>query len=70
LKRLVGGFIREQVRPHLESGRNKIKQLSDTARGVEDPELRKFLGDRVERLDQWLRSGSRVLPILQKILGQ
>jgi DNA-binding transcriptional regulator GbsR (MarR family) len=70
LKRLVGGFIREQVRPHLESGRNKIKQLSDTARGVEDPELREFLGDRVERLDQWLRSGSRVLPILQKILGQ
>lgn len=70
LKRLVGGFIREQVRPHLESGRNKIKQLSETAREVEDPELKKFLGERVERLDQWLRSGSRVLPILQKILGQ
>ena len=32
LKRLVGGFIREQVRPHLDSGRNKIKQLSETAR--------------------------------------
>jgi hypothetical protein len=70
LKRLVGGFIREQVRPHLDSGRNKIKQLSETASSVEDPELREFLGDRVERLDQWLRSGSRVLPILQKILGQ
>jgi DNA-binding transcriptional regulator GbsR (MarR family) len=70
LKRLVGGFIREQVRPHLDSGRNKIKQLSETARSVEDPELREFLGDRVDRLDQWLRSGSRVLPILQKILGQ
>jgi HTH-type transcriptional regulator, glycine betaine synthesis regulator len=70
LKRLVGGFIREQVRPHLDSGRNKIKQLAETARDVDDPELREFLGDRVERLDQWLRSGSRVLPILQKILGQ
>lgn len=70
LKRLVGGFIREQVLPHLESGQNKIQQLSETARSVEDPELREFLGDRVERLDQWLRSGSRVLPILQKILGQ
>jgi hypothetical protein len=70
LKRLVGGFIREQVRPHLDSGRNKIKQLAETARDEKDPELREFLGDRVERLDQWLRSGSRVLPILQKILGQ
>lgn len=70
LKRLVGGFIREQIRPHLDSGRNKINQLSETANGVEDPELREFLSDRVERLDQWLRSGGRVLPILQKILGQ
>ena len=24
LKRLVGGFIREQVRPHLESGKGKV----------------------------------------------
>lgn len=70
LKRLVGGFIREQIRPHLDSGRNKIKQLSETARSVEDPELREFLSGRVDRLDQWLRSSSRVLPILQKILGQ
>jgi DNA-binding transcriptional regulator GbsR (MarR family) len=70
LKRLVGGFIREQVRPHLESGKTKIKRLAETARKVEDPELRQFLGERVERLDQWLRSSGRVLPILQKILGQ
>jgi len=70
LKRLVGGFIREQVRPHLDSGRTKIRQLSETAARVDDEELRKFLGERVDRLDQWLRSGSRVLPILQKILGQ
>lgn len=70
LKRLVGGFIREQIRPHLDSGRNKINRLAATAREVEDPEQRKFLTDRVERLDQWMRSGGKVLPILQKILGQ
>jgi hypothetical protein len=36
---------------------------------VEDPEQRKFLSERVSRLEQWMRSGSKVLPILQKILG-
>ncbi|MDP3850143.1 MAG: hypothetical protein Q8Q59_06560 [Luteolibacter sp.] len=70
LKRLVGGFIREQVRPHLESGKTKIRHLSETAGAVEDPDQRKFLCDRVDRLEQWMRSGGRVLPLLQKILGQ
>ena len=27
LKRLVGGFIREQIRPHLESGQSKLASL-------------------------------------------
>ena len=70
LKRLVGGFIREQLRPHLDSGRTKINRLALTASEVEDPEQRRFLCDRVERLEQWMNSGGRVLPILQKILGQ
>ncbi len=70
LKRLVGGFIREQIRPHLESGKTKISRLAETAREVADPEQRKFLSERVNRLDQWMRSGGKVLPLLQKILGQ
>lgn len=70
LKRLVGGFIREQIRPHLDSGKAKINRLAETAREVEDDEQRQFLSDRVERLEHWLRSGGRVLPIIQRILGQ
>lgn len=70
LKRLVGGFIREQIRPHLDSGKAKINRLAETAQEVEDDEQRQFLCDRVERLEHWLRSGGRVLPIIQRILGQ
>lgn len=70
LKRLVGGFIREQIRPHLESGKTRIRRLAETASEVDDPDHRKFLRERVERLNQWMRSGGRVLPLLQKILGQ
>lgn len=70
LKRLVGGFIREQIRPHLDSGKNKIRQLAATAGQVEDPDRRHFTSERIERLEQWMRSGGRVLPILQKLLGQ
>lgn len=70
LKRLVGGFIREQIRPHLDSGKSKIGHLNQTVAEMDDKEYRAFAGDRVERLEHWMRSGSRVLPILQKILGQ
>lgn len=70
LKRLVGGFIREQIRPHLESGKAKIGHLSLSADAIEDPDQRKFAAERIERLEHWMRSGSRVLPVLQRLLGQ
>jgi DNA-binding transcriptional regulator GbsR (MarR family) len=70
LKRLVGGFIREQVRPHLDSGKSKLSRLAQAARDERDPQHREFLADRIDRLDHWMRSGSRVVPILQKLLGQ
>lgn len=70
LKRLVGGFIREQIRPHMASGKSKINQLQELSRNEPDPDRRKFLDARIARLEQWLRNGGRVLPILQKLLGQ
>lgn len=70
LKRLVGGFIREQVRPHLESGATKLQKLEETAKETEDPVEREFFNDRIERLEAWMKRGGQVLPMLQKILGQ
>jgi HTH-type transcriptional regulator, glycine betaine synthesis regulator len=70
LKRLAGGFIREQIRPHLESGKTKITRLAETTRDIDDPVRKQFLSERVERLETWMRSGGRVLPVLQKLLGQ
>lgn len=70
LKRLVGGFIREQIRPHLENGKAKINRLAETTREIENPEHRRFLSERIERLETWMNSSGKVLPVLQKILGQ
>jgi len=70
LKRLVGGFIREQVRPHLDSGKTKIERLQDTASLTADPVEREFFNDRIDRLEAWMKRGGQVLPVLQRILGQ
>lgn len=70
LKRLVGGFIREQVRPHLESGQAKIARLLEGAGAERDAVRRDFYFQRIEKLQAWMRSGRMVLPVLQKVLGQ
>jgi DNA-binding transcriptional regulator GbsR (MarR family) len=70
LKRLVGGFIREQVRPHLDSGKTKLRSIAETANLTADPVDREFFNDRIERLESWMKRGGQVLPMLQKILGQ
>lgn len=70
LKRLVGGFISEQIRPHLNSGKSKLRQLRQTVPLYTDPTEQAFLKERIERLESWMKRGGQVLPILQKILGQ
>ena len=70
LKRLVGGFVREQVRPHLESGQLKGGRLLEAVGEEEDPVLREFYDERVAKLETWMRRGRMVLPLLQKVLGQ
>jgi hypothetical protein len=70
LKQLVGGFIREQVRPHLQSGEAKLQALAEEAGREEDPEAREFYQERVEKLDWWSKKARLVLPLLQKVLGE
>jgi len=70
LKRLVGGFIREQIRPHLDSGKEKIGRLGQAVQVEGDSERKKFLTERLDRIEHWMRSGGRVLPVLQKLLGE
>ncbi|QTN32141.1 transcriptional regulator [Akkermansiaceae bacterium] len=70
LKRLVGGFIREQVRPHLDSGKSKLARLQEAVQTDVGAGEREFYEERLERLESWMKRGGQVLPMLQKILGQ
>ncbi len=70
LKRLVGGFIREQVRPHIESGKSKLRSLQETALQDVSHDEFEFYNERLDRLESWMKRGGQVLPMLQKLLGQ
>jgi len=70
LKKLVGGFIREEIRPHLQSGQKKLIDLKNDLTKIEDPELQAFYEDRIKRLERWSGKANLVLPLLQKFLGE
>jgi DNA-binding transcriptional regulator GbsR (MarR family) len=70
LKRLVGGFIREQVRPHLESGKTKVGKLLKNAAEVDDANLKEFYRGRIHKLHSWMNRGRVVLPLIQRMLGE
>ena len=70
LKKLVGGFIREEIRPHLKSGQDKLTKLEHELSVIEDPELRAFYEERIKHLGRWSGKANLVLPLLQKFLGE
>lgn len=69
LKRLVGGFIKEQVRPHLASGEEKLESLKDMVKEMPGDARSDFYTGRLERLSRWSSRAKVVLPLLQKFLG-
>ena len=70
LKQLVGGFIKEQVRPHLASGEEKLTKLRAMVREMPGNARSDFYAGRLERLGRWSKRAKVVLPLLQKFLGR
>lgn len=65
LKSLVGGFIREEVRPHLSNAKLKIGKMYDSNVGDDA-----HYDGRLDKLNSWRKRAVIMLPILQKILGR
>lgn len=61
LKMLVGGFIRSEVRPHLVSAKDKLRDLDDLGDS--------FYKERISRLKSWRKKSSLLMPLIQKFLG-
>ncbi|MDG1356734.1 MAG: MarR family transcriptional regulator [Akkermansiaceae bacterium] len=70
LKKLVGGFIREQVRPHISSGTRKLGELEQELDTITDSELRAFYENRIKIIKRWSGKAKLVLPLLQKFFGE
>ncbi|OUU38924.1 MAG: hypothetical protein CBC16_08175 [Verrucomicrobia bacterium TMED56] len=70
LRKLVGGFLREQADPHLEKGTSRLKQIESLVNDIDDVDARKRGARRHEILSGWHRQMSRLLPWVKMIVGK
>lgn len=61
LRQIVTGFVNEQVRPHLDNGKEHMARLESLVAKVPD-EDRAFFEDRVGQLRGWQKRANLLLP--------
>jgi DNA-binding transcriptional regulator GbsR (MarR family) len=61
LRKIVTGFVNEEVRPHLENGRDRMARLETLSAG-QDPENKDFFAERIAHLKNWQKRAGLLLP--------
>ena len=67
LKKLAAGFVREEMKPRLDSGAERLKRLKELA-DDENSERGEFLRSRVSKLEYWHARGQQVMPLISGML--
>ena len=70
LRKLVGGFLREQADPHLDKGVGRLKQIEALLGNLDNTDSLKRGARRHEILSGWHRQMSRLLPWVKMIVGK
>lgn len=70
LRKLVGGFLREQADPHLEKGVARLQQIEGLLGKMDDKDSHERGIRRHEILSGWHRQMSRLLPWVRMIVGK
>ena len=62
LRKVVSGFVNEQVRPHLESGKARMARIEALVSSEENAENHEFFETRIQRLRGWQKRASSLMP--------
>ena len=70
LRKLVGGFLREQADPHIEKGSARLQQIESLVTNLQGEDSRKRGIRRHKILSGWHLQMSRLLPWVKMIVGK
>ncbi len=66
MRRLLGGFLNENVLPHLQSGDDHLEQIFTMLDDSEEDNT-ELLRQRLESLRQWNKKARKFLPLLMRM---
>lgn len=66
LRRLADGFLRERIRPHLETGRIRLERIESH---LKEREADENLVQRLQQLKKWSSKAHRLLPVMLAFIG-
>jgi len=67
-KKLISGFIKEELQPALEEGIERVAQISTSVEALAETD-RDVLLPKVEKLKRWHKRLKTISPLLVKMLG-
>lgn len=68
LRKVLTGFMQEEIEPHLESSRNRLARMEDLVARLEEGPEKETLAHRVKRLTRLQSLVNRLLPTLMRFV--
>ena len=68
LRKIANGFANEQIKPHLESGSERLEYLRELINN-DDKINKKFVKDKIKKLENWEKKVNMFLPLALKLIG-
>lgn len=68
LRSLMGGFLKEQLKPNLDKGFGRLTRIEHLIDG--DAARRRHLTSRLEKLRAWEKGSKELLPFMTNLLGR
>lgn len=66
LRKVLSGFVREEIRPHLESGQERLARMEELLGQIEAGDQKEELAVRIKRLSRLHTLANRLLPFIDK----
>jgi len=68
LRKMASGFAGEQIRPHVDSGKERIERIRELL-DEQAGEDRENLLEKIELLENWQKRAGKTLPLILKLIG-
>lgn len=68
LRKMASGFAREQIRPHVDSGKERIGRIRELLEEQGGNE-REALAEKIDLLENWQKRAGKTLPLILKLIG-